>query len=111
MGGAGETEIMHVIPSRFQNLTQNPFSTGWEFNTTWLNGCTDGWIHGRKKKKERRQRRKVEGGDMQKGKSLGIATVRLGDFPIIPHLRFLPCLVIPVNCGPSSAKQTYGARP
>lgn len=48
---------------------------------------------------------------MQKGKSLGIATVRLGNCPIIPHLLFLPYLAIPVNCGPSSAKQMYGARP
>ena len=46
---------------------------------------------------------------MQTGKSLGIATVRLGNCPIIPQLLFLPCLVIPVNCGPSSAKQMYGA--
>lgn len=74
----------------------------------WMHRWLDTW---KEEKKERRQRRKVDGGDMQKGKSLGIATVRLGDFPIIPHLRFLPCLVILVNCGPSSAKQTYGARP
>lgn len=102
---------MHAITSRYQTPTQSPFSTGQEFSTTRLNGCTDGWIPGRKGKKERRQGRKVQRGDMLKGKSLGIAAVRLGNCPIIPHLLFLPYLAIPVNCGPSSAKQMYGARP
>lgn len=102
---------MHAITSRYQTPTQSPFSTGAgvQHNTAkrmhrWL----DTW---KEREKERRQGRKVERGDMLKGKSLGIAAVRLGNCPIIPHLLFLPYLAIPANCGPSSAKQMYGARP
>lgn len=66
MGKGVRGQIPCMSPAPYPKAHTVP-STKWELSTTWLNGCMDGWMHGRKEKRRKGGRRSQKEG-MKEGR-------------------------------------------